>query len=207
MTNKMKFKGTTLYRKTTVDNIIRVFNDTTFEFEGDWYKDANQLATDLATKHKLTNLQVAGILAALSPLKSWDENKRIANSFLNSGRGMHTKAMLDKARAIKSYNDSFSREFILTTLNGNKISNFFVNIAFPEDTQAVTIDRHAIAVCLGRNMRENEARLTDNQYNFFLSCYVDASVVLDARPNIVQAKTWEKWRALKKQKSNVNVPF
>jgi hypothetical protein len=120
---------------------------------------------------------------------------------------MHTQAMLNKARDIKAYNDSFSREFILTTLNGNKISNFFLNIAYPEDVQAVTIDRHAIAVCLGRNMRENEARLTDNQYNFFMSCYVDASEVLETKPNRVQAITWEKWRALKKQKININVPF
>ena len=207
MVNKIKFKGTTLFRKTTVDNILRVFNDTTFEFEGNWYQDANVLATNLAAKHKLTNLQVSGILAALSPLKSWNENKRIAKSFLQSGSGMHTRAMLDKARAIKKYDDSFSREFILTTLNGNKISNFFLNIAFPNDVNSVTIDRHVIAVCLGRNMRENEARLTDNQYNFFLSCYIDASESLGVVPNVVQAQTWEKWRALKKQKLNAEVPF
>ena len=207
MVNKQIFKGRTLYRKTTVDNILKVYNDDTFEFKGNWYKEAHKLSMSLANRHQLNYLQVSGIIAALSPLKSWEENKRITESFLKVGIGEHTAMLLGKAKEIETYNGDFSREFILATLNGNKISNFFLNIAFPKDVQAVTIDRHAIAVCLGRNILESEQRLTTNQYNFFLSCYVDASKVLNVIPNVVQSQTWEKWRALKAQKLNQDVPF
>ena len=207
MVNKQKFKGRTLYRKTVTDNIIRVYNDTTFDFDTTWYAEANKLTEDLSRRFKLTKLQVAGIIASLSPLKSWNENKVIAESFCRNGRGKHTKAMINKARAIKQYNGSFEREFILTTLNGNKISNFFLNIAYPNEMKAVTIDRHAIAIGLGRNIIEGEQKMTTLQYNFFLSCYVDAGAKLNILPNQVQSITWEKWRALKAKKQNELTPF
>lgn len=208
MANKQKFKGTTLYRKRCIDNILKVYNNPEFEGDATWYRDANKYAQTLASKFKLTNLQVAGIIAALSPLKSWNENKKIAEQFLLNGNGKHTEAMKQKAKDIKAYNNSLEREFILTTLRGNKISNFFLNIAYPEAKDHVTVDRHAIAVCLNRNINENEGvGITDNQYEFLASCYRDAAERLGVLPNVVQSVTWVKWRKLKQAKKYEGVPF
>mgnify|MGYP003636590999 CR=1 FL=1 len=208
MVNKQKFKGSTLFRKRCVDNILKVYNNPEFEGGANWYNEAHELSNSLAIEFGLTNLQVAGIIAAFSPLKSWDENKKIAKQFLLNGNGKHTKVMKDKARNIKAYNDSMQREFILTTLNGNKISNFFLNIAYPNETTSVTVDRHAIAVILGRNIKENEGSgITDIQYEFLASCYRQASEVLGVLPNQVQSVTWVKWRKLKNAKKFDNVPF
>lgn len=208
MVNKQKFKGTTLYRKRCVDNILNIFNNPDFEGDFDWYKEANRFANDLANKFGLTSLQVAGIIASLSPLKSWDENKKIAEQFLRNGNGKHTKAMKDKARNIKEYNSSMQREFILATLNGNKISSFFVNIAYPNEPTHVTIDRHAIAVCLNRPIKENEgAGITDKQYEFLASCYRQAGEILGLLPNQVQSVTWVKWRQIKNANKFNEVPF
>lgn len=207
--NKQKFKGKTLFRKTCVDNIIKIYNDNRVKHEGhDWYATANELANSMAMEFGLTTLQVAGIIASLSPLKSWDANKRIARQFLINGNGKHTEAMKDKARQIKLYNSSSQREFILATLNGNKISNFFLNIAFPFADNHVTIDRHAIAVILGRSIKGNEgAGITDKQYEFLASCYRDASKILGVLPNVVQSVTWVKWKQLKEYKKFETVPF
>lgn len=208
ITKKQIFKGRILYRKRVTDNIIRVFNDASVDAGGNWYEEANKFAQGLAMEFKLTNLQVAGIIASLSPLKSWNENKIIARLFIQSGRCKHTRAMKSKALDIKLYNSSCEREFILTTLNGNKISNFFLNIAYPNESQAVTIDRHALSVGLNRSIRENEGKdITKKQYEFFASCYRDAAKQEGVLPNQMQAVTWVKWRELKSRKSNINVPF
>jgi hypothetical protein len=208
MANKQKFKGSTLYRKRCVDNIIKVYNNPKFEGGSSWYNDAHELANSLAKQFGLTTLQVAGIISAFSPLKSWDENKKIAKQFLTNGNGKHTKVMKQKAIDIKLYNSTLEREFILTTLNGNKISNFFLNIAYPNESTSVTIDRHAIAVILGRNATENEGKgITDAQYEFLASCYRQASEILGVIPNQVQSVTWVKWRKLKNENKFADVPF
>ena len=207
--NKQKFKGSTLFRKRCVDNIIKVYNDNTVSHDGiAWYDEAHELANTMAVEFKLTTLQVAGIIASLSPLKSWHENKKIARQFCINGNGKHTQNMRDKAKQIKLYNSSLEREFILATLNGNKISNFFLNIAYPKADNHVTIDRHAISVVLGRSINEHEGKgITDNQYEFIASCYRDASKILGILPNQVQSVTWVKWREIKNNSKFVNVPF
>lgn len=205
MSNKQKFKGKTLFRATVVKNILKVFNDNTVQIDSDWYLEANKLANTMAIDFELATIQTAGIIAALSPLKSWEHNKQIARQFLNKGVAKHTKAMMAKAEQIKLAN---TEEEILKILNGNKISSFFVNIAFPERECSVTIDRHAISVALGRTLLEHEGRgITKVQYEFFVSCYKDASKLANVRPNMMQSVTWEKWRILKNRKKFEDVPF
>jgi hypothetical protein len=207
--NKQKFKGSTLFRKRCVDNIIKVYNDSTVSHEGyNWYDDANRLANEMAIEFSLSTLQVAGIIASLSSLKSWHENKKIARQFCINGNGKHTKRFKAKAKDIKTYDSSMQREFILATLNGNKIQNFFLNIAYPKADKHVTIDRHAISVVLGRSIKGNEGvGITDKQYEFIASCYRDASKVLGILPSQVQSVTWVKWRYIKNNNKFEGVPF
>jgi len=209
MKNKQKFKGSTLFRKRCVDNIIKVYKDKSVKHEGySWYDEAHELASSMAREFGLTTLQVAGIIASLSPLKSWDENKKIARQFCINGNGKHTKDFKAKAEQIKSYNSSAEHEFILATLNGNKIQNFFINIAYPKADNHVTIDRHAISVAIGRSINESEGRgITDAQYEFLSSCYIDASKKIGILPNQLQAVTWVKWRELKNKDKFADVPF
>lgn len=199
--NKQKFKGTTLYRKRCIDNILRVYKNNQFEGGESWYAEANKLAQRLAKQYGVGVLQVSGVIASLSPLKTWEENKKLATQFLAEGDAKHTRAMVKKAKAIVSNTED--RDFILTTLNGNKISSFFENIAYPNEVKTATIDRHAISICLGRSIVEREGvGITDKQYEFFVSCYKDASNILDTIPNVVQSVTWVKWRKLKQLKIN-----
>ncbi len=201
MVNKIKFKGRTIYRKRLVDNILKVYNDPRAQISGDWYKDANQLCKDLGSHFEVAPEVVAGIIAALSPLKSWTQNQKIAFDFLLTDRAGHTAVMVDKARTILTADTANMRQFILDTLRGNKIKSFFINMAYPNEVDLVTIDRHALAIALGRNIEEREGvGITIAQYNFFQSCYIQAAKEINIRPNLIQSITWEKWRIIKKLK-------
>lgn len=203
-----KFKGTELKQSKVVKNILKVYNDTTFTAESNWYTTANELAVSLAKAYDYNLLQVAGVIAALSPLKSWDENKRIAEAFLKSGDAYHTGTMIAKADDIVNYDGNFQREFILTTLNGNKIQNFFLNIAYPMAKEGVTIDRHAVSIAFGKSLPDSMLRsITDRQYEFFAECYRIAAAKAGILPNEMQAVTWVKWRKLKDAKKFEDVPF
>jgi len=202
---KQVFKGTTLYRKRVKDNIRRVYLDSRVDITTDWYIEANIFAMKLASKYGVDFITVSGIIAALSPLKSWDENKKIAEGFLRNGKGKHTRNMISKAKQITLFKGNFQREFILNELNGNKIKAFFLNIAYPTGAEAVTIDRHAISIALSRPIVENEGtNITLKQYNFFVSCYTEVAKELNLRPSMLQSVTWEKWRILK---TMANCPF
>ena len=197
---KQIFKGKVLLKGTLVNRIINIYNKGDFETNPDWYIEASNFAKELSEKHQINYFKVCGIIAALSPLKNWDENKRITKLFLATGESKHTKLMTNKARTIlTSLEDDTLHQTILDTLNGNKIKNFYINIAYPNNKEAVTIDRHALSICLNRSIKKVDyVGVTNIQYNFFAAAYIEASEILGVLPCMVQAVTWEKWRELKK---------
>ena len=82
--------------------------------------------------------QTAGIIAALSPLKSWKENKRIAILFYQTGIIKHTNLIKGKIYRIEKAKNISE---IIKILNGRKIRSFYQNILGYENV--LTIDRHA----------------------------------------------------------------
>jgi hypothetical protein len=200
MSRKQVYKGKTLFKKTVVDNIIRTYENSTFDFSTNWYEDASDLARGLSIEFNVDYLKVCGIIAALSPLKTWDENKKLATIFLRTGKARHTTLCEGKAIAIANLSSWNLPEAIAEVLNGNKIKSFFINIAFPTNNEVVTIDRHALSICLNRSIvSQDYVGITNIQYSFFVGCYIEAGIILNARPSAVQSVTWEKWRMLKKQ--------
>lgn len=197
---KQIFKGKVLLKGTLVNRIINIYNKGDFETNPNWYLEASNFAQELADTHNVNYFKVCGIIAALSPLKNWNENMRITKMFLATGKASHTRLMTNKAITIlASLEDDTLYQTILATLNGNKIKNFFINIAFPNHKEAVTIDRHALSICLNRSIKKHDyVGITTIQYNFFAAAYVEASEILGVLPCMVQAVTWEKWRELKK---------
>jgi len=200
---KQKFKGKTLYTKTVVRRIMEVYDKATNR--KDWYKEANDFAFTLSYKiwdktpatRKKAHAKVCGVIAAFSPLKSWDENMVIANLFIKTGQIKHTKTMGNKAKDILISDGEV--DTISEILNGNKITSFFLNILNPSDSQAVTIDRHAISIAIGYSITDN-FQMTGKQYEFFSNCYRIASQKAGILPLQMQAITWTKWREMKKEK-------
>lgn len=202
---KQVFKGQVLTRTKVVNNILRTYQKRTSADVFDWYNEAHDYAQYLSRRTGKSVAQCCGVIAALSPLKTWEQNKIIAYSMLTSNRGQHTKVFIIKASQIMKSN---SIEEICDILNGRKITAFFLNILRPQDSSVLTIDRHAIAISLGRDARDNEQRLTESQYNFFVECYTIAAAKADIKPILMQSITWEAWRRLKRPAEDSDeVPF
>ena len=200
-----RFKNLELTRTKTVNNILRVYDSSPHAIKydaKDWYTEARVFATDLYNKasgwhESLSFAKVCGIIAALSPQKSWSENKRIAESFLTTGKAYHTKMLKDKARDILDLSSSENEiEEISDILKGNKISNFFLNI-FSGVADAVTIDTHATHIAVN-DVTIRPYPMTTNQYNFFVQCYRIAGAKRGVKPSVMQAITWVAWREDKK---------
>ena len=203
---KQKFKGQTLTLSKCVKNILSVYALANKQATKNWYVEANHFARGLAIKYNVPLTVSCGIIASLSPLKSWTENKLIAEGFLHNGQEKHTKLFIGKARQIKASNGDV--ETIALILSGNKIISFFINILEPHQQNFVTIDRHALSIILGRNILEREGvGMTFNQYQFFVNAYTLAGTKASISPVLMQSITWETWRENKKAKENIDVPF
>lgn len=203
---KQQFKGLNLTTTKCVNNILKVYNSSDKFISSNWYVEANLYASKLANEFNVLLSVACGVIAALSPLKSWNENKLIAYSFFKSGKGKHTKCFIDKALQIKLSNGDV--ETIAMILNGNKVISFFINILEPNQENFVTIDRHALSIAIGRNILENEGRgITFKQYEFFVNCYRIAGLKAGISAVLMQSITWETWRVAKKKEINSDVPF
>lgn len=190
----MKFKGNILETKSAVKNIISVYNQNNGRYNGQWYYIAHTFADELAQLSGLSIEQTSGIIAALSPLKSWDENRKLALSYVTKKKAGHTAKMVKKCHMICTTKDVSE---IADILNGNKITSFFLNILYPDQETHVTIDRHAISIVLGYSVTDNFST-TNNQYEWFVNCYRIAAKKIGISPVTLQAITWDIWRSDKK---------
>jgi len=186
------FKGQNLTRTVVSNRIVKLFNQTTKEERHDWYQDANDFASTLHSNHS----KAIGVIAALSPVKTWDQNKKCAKLFIETGVSKHMASFTNKAERILRSNGS--DEEILDILNGSKISAFYMNIKYPHHGANVTIDRHALSIALGRWVTDQEySGMTAKQYAFFQNCYILASIKAGTTPLIMQSSTWVLFRKIK----------
>lgn len=110
-----------------------------------WYFRAYDHCVNLARQFPdldLTYDQIAGIVAALSPQTSWEQNLHYARMLLTEDRAPTLTHAVDSALKIKAGEDP------ITVLhhrkkNNLKVRTFHSNISDPEVSQDVTIDRHA----------------------------------------------------------------
>ena len=156
--SKLKFQGKTIYTKTCVQNIVNCYlkgdvNNST------WYHDANTFCRILKSKsehdyNKSISLEsVCAVVSALSPQKSWEENKRIAENFiLNDLFKGNTSSSINKAIRCLNSNDVYEH---LNILNGEKTKAFYLNILYPKKITGATVDRHALEVALNKKLNNH----------------------------------------------------
>jgi len=190
---KQVFKNIELSRTIVKNNILKVWNNCSESHKFDWYKEANVFCEDLAIEYNIEKEIVIGILAALSPLKQWEINKRITIDFLNNGDCGQIKQFVKKASTILE--TAKNEDDILNILKGNKISSFYLNIKYYDKNNIVTIDRHALSIALGRKIKESDyAGMTTKQYLFFQECYIYAANILNINVLLLQSATWVRFR-------------
>lgn len=123
---------------------------------------------------------VAYCVAAISPMKKWDENLRLTDLVLDFAYGTGTHLPLMRKRADAAMNALVYGE----VPSGPKVSCFARNIA--GDLTAVTIDRHMMDMAESKDIEGCKRAVTD------LCTHYDT-----LWPAQVQAVLWYTWRRLK----------
>lgn len=169
-------------------NIQEIFDQHTLEdFKGGsrWYRDANGFSISLANQYNTEPYKVAGIISALSPMKSWDLNKQIAEKALKrrTMRGLHWYNQTGKAKRIKQCSDVSQVDDIL---GGLKTINFFHNIYEPDNQDYLTVDRWMSVIALG----VRKQKFTPKQYNFLKGEYKKFAMKVGMDPVPLQATLW-----------------
>lgn len=198
------FRGTKITRAKSRNNILRVLSKAKDRDKFDWYQEANSFCQQLSDKYDIPKDKVIGIVSALSPMRRWDINKRDAEYYISTDKTLrwndklkgykklHTTNQVNKCIRIRNTDDD-----ILTVLGGPKTKSFYMNIKYPAGVDNVTIDRHAIAVALGRIPTDEEHNMTDKAYRFFVDVYKWTAEGLGMKPLLLQSITWEVWRKIK----------
>lgn len=179
-------------RAELIDNILAVYRRASDDQRARgmaWYQTAHELAEIVGGGDAIKG---AGLIAALSPNNSWDNNKRQAVQFSSSP---------DEVRAL---GESLSRATLiaaggrpLDVLQGPKTRAFWANIAHPTRSLGrVTIDRHAHDLARNERFGSLDRGLrTKKRYDIFQDAYGQAATQLNGiRPHELQAITWLVWR-------------
>lgn len=215
---KQAFKGVTYTSTGGINRIKHYYSLATNTELNDglkWYGKANDFCKALATIHNVPLIQVAGIVAALSPQQSWETNQKQAKQFLQSGKANGaTKVRLQKCFDILDTQDE--NEILEILSKGGKFlktRKFFINIYAPLRRLDATIDRHAVGVVTqsANNVQaidENFRQMTAKQYKFIEHCYIRAAELLNICPCELQAITWTVYRRLRELSQHKEVlPF
>lgn len=164
-----------------------------------WYEDARAHADRLARKHGVTLRQAVGIIAALSPGCSWDRNLVLAEHMLITADCSHPYGdAISKARRILQGEDPN------LVLGGRKVRSFYRNILYPALPGPVTIDRHAMAICVATEQGKRGGSIIDPKelegwgtYQLYALAYrIAARKLRYATPHQCQAVCWLTWRRL-----------
>ena len=206
--------GDVTYSKTKIkNNIIKTYKQSNQSELNDWYQEAHDFGCDVSAMFKgVPKRKVLGIVSALSPLKEWNKNKELAVDLISTGNAGHMKRNVQKARDILAlkgsgiycnhdeflgYNDAITIDFkIRQILNGEKTKAFYTNMTYPRG-KGVTVDRHAIAIAIGRTATDKEQSISKQVYTFIENCYIMTSETLNLAPLHLQSITWQTWKRVK----------
>lgn len=198
MKTKQIYKGELLSRTKVKNNILSFYHKSSNEDRRDWYAEANLFAKELSEQYDISISICVGVISALSPVKTWSQNKICADKMIAVGKSNHMKQFENKAKEILSSDGSDNA--ILEILRGSKISSFYLNIMYPSNSENVTIDRHALSVSLGKWITDEDYRgMTKVQYKFFVDCYKYTAKQIEISPLLLQSSTWEVFRKIKKE--------
>jgi hypothetical protein len=197
MTSGAEFKKLYKSPHIVIDNMQRVYsqcNEHDFINGKGWYERANLFSLALSESYGFSQMKVTGVIAALSPMKEWSNNKAIAEEFLrtNGRLSKHTSGQTNKARRILKYAKDLKD--VEVCLGGLKTMNFFHNIQSPNSKDHVTIDRHHIYL----STRTDYQVCTSKQYEFLKQNTIKFANELDMIPSELQSTLWVCWKRIKK---------
>lgn len=186
-----------------VSNILSVYNGAssdTMRAGLSWYLDAHNFARTVGGGRAHHVARNAGIIAALSPLNGWENNKRKAAQVIAMrGRIAVAKGQPNGigignnvAKAVAIYNGGDP----LDILSGDKVRAFFRTILNPTGDIDPVIDRHAFDIAVGERTDDKRRGILSRKgvYHEFANAYRDAAKIAGIGSAQMQAITWVAWR-------------
>lgn len=195
----MLTRGYTGHMTPTVKNVLSVYRRANFSAFSEgmtWYDDAHNFAKAL---DPIRFHRAAGVIAALSPMNKWDNNKRKAALFYamngkvnwdGTKNGIGLSKNVEKAIAI------YNGEDALDILGGDKVRAFYLTILDPTGDHAPVIDRHAFDIAVGKrtNDKIRGTLARKGMYDRFSDVYRNAALTVGIGASQLQAVTWMQWR-------------
>jgi hypothetical protein len=167
-----------------------------------WYDGAHSICADIATETGRETLQVAGVLAAFSPQTGWSENIRLTRQACEADGPSQVIGHTSNACG-KVSNLLFGNKTPDEVLGGRKVRSFYRNVAYPDVSGAVTVDRHMIDLLVGRRGAVNDRILERiGAYQHAAGIIRGAAREAGILPHQLQAITWVYWRKLHDVKFN-----
>ena len=160
-----------------------------------WYFEAHELCLNWLKRYSVgSETHVAGIIAALSPMKTWSGNIISARKLLETGECRGLGYSVRDAMAI--YDGAHPRDILcLDGRNNTKVRSFFENISDPINPDFVTIDRHMIGLLTNDPLAiRNQRWILPRDHVWAKERFQNVADQTDLIPNQVQAITWLVWR-------------
>jgi len=184
-------------KRTHIRNILSVYHGAD-KTTGTWYWQARTICERLANDAGVAVETVVGVMAALSPGATWDRNV-IETRALITGENISFTTypkMVVKARKILAADVADIEGLLAPRPNksGFKILRFYRHICQPWRPDIAVIDRHAVAICLGRMADKAEQKLTRWMYTNYELAYQVAAKRAGVAVSEMQAITWCAWR-------------
>lgn len=163
-----------------------------------WYDYAGRFCADIDRDNDLASGTTAGVVAALSPLNTWEAQVKFtagivsnALTLIRQGAPPHSAITL----SFFSNKDKAARILLgekpLDVLGGDKVRSFYRNLT--GDFESVTIDRHALAIA-GWKGPNHDNRANNPHYRTIADAFRAASKSFGLAPAEIQALTWCAWR-------------
>lgn len=180
----------------SVENVLGIYHNSTATNlrEGlSWYLDAHAFCKTLDPDNVE---RAAGIVAALSPMSGWDNNKnKAAQLYRQNGDGTGVGMKNNVSKAVRIFNGESPRD----VLKGDKVTAFFETISNPTaQTVKPVIDRHAFDIAVGKKTDDKIRGMLSRKgiYDSFAEVYIEAAKIAGIGSAQMQAVTWVAWREI-----------
>jgi len=177
-----------------IESVLGVYDNSTDahrEHGMRWYLDAHEFCETLDPGNVS---RAAGIVAALSPMSHWENNKNKAAQLYRQdgeGTGVGLFRNVEKAQRI------FKGENPLDVLGGDKVRAFYECILYPDlHSSKAVIDRHAFDIAVGKRTDDKTRGILGRKgvYDSFAEVYCEAAKSAGIGAAQMQAVTWVAWR-------------
>jgi hypothetical protein len=192
-----------------VDAIARVMEEASPDEQAlgaDWYPQAHALAVALADGLPASHpahadvLVSSAVLARYSVQTSWPQNVRLARMAYAAAEDpanalagiLATPTLGATRRAVARL--LVAGEHPSQVITSQKVSDFLACIYRPDRDDVAVIDRHALAITIGRPLTRDEQGMSKTLYRATRDAYLSAAAMIGLPAPVVQAVTWVAWR-------------